>query len=267
MELPKEKSKVEQFNPSLMVIYGRPKTGKSTVMANIDDNLILDLEDGYRSLSVFKIVARDVRTLFDAAKAIKDEIAATGKKPYKFITIDNATRLEEYCLPYANHLYRTTTPTAKNWGFLRDPKNPLEILKDSNGNPVLDPNADVRMLPKGAGWTYVRTAVKKILDEFKSLCETLILVAHVKEKLISIDGTEMNEMDIELSGKLSDIICGEADCVGYLYRKGRDTFLTFKGGSDILREARPIHLRGKEFKVISSDDDNNITVDLSQIFI
>ena len=48
IELPTERSKVESYNPKLLIIGGRPKAGKSSFIAAIDDNLIIDLEDGYR---------------------------------------------------------------------------------------------------------------------------------------------------------------------------------------------------------------------------
>ena len=48
IELPTERSKVETYNPKLLVIFGKPKSGKSSFVAAIDDNLIIDLEDGYR---------------------------------------------------------------------------------------------------------------------------------------------------------------------------------------------------------------------------
>lgn len=54
---------------------------------------------------------------------------------------------------------------------------------------------------------------------FRDLSDTLILVAHVKDRQISIDGQEMSEMTLDLTGKLGDILCGEADAVGYVYRK------------------------------------------------
>lgn len=68
-------------------------------------------------------------------------------------------------------------------------------------------------------------------------------------------------------GKTGDIICGQADAIGYLYRKGNKTILSFKGGDGTVREARPIHLRGKDFIVAESDEQNNVKVNLSEIFI
>ena len=266
MELPTERRKPLQFNPRLLVIYGRPKCGKSTIMSALDDNLIIDLEDGYKALEVMSVVARDAKTLFEIRKALEEK-AKDGKKPYKFITIDNATRLEEIALPYAAHLYRSTTAMGQSWGMLKDPKNPMMPLKDKAGKLVPDPKADVRILPNGAGYTYLRKAVKELISMFVPYCETLILVAHVKDKQIRLEGTEMTEMSVDLSGKLGDIICGEADAIGFVYRKGKETILSFKGGDSTIREARPLHLRGKDFVVATSDEDNDVTVDLSKVFI
>lgn len=267
IELPKQRSEAVQYNPQLLLLYGKPKVGKSTIMAALDDNLILDLDDGYRSLSVMKIVIQKAHDLFDVETALKETMAETGKHPYKYITIDNATRIEELALPYAAHLYRTTTPMGASWGLLKDPKNPLAYLKDATGKPKVDPNADVRLLPNGAGYLYLRKAVKRLIYMFKPYCDTLILVAHVKDKMIQKEGSEMVEMSLDISGKLGDILCGEADAVAYIYREGKNTIMSFEGGGDTIREARSPHLRGKKFTVITSDNDNNLTVDVSKVFL
>ena len=71
---------------------------------------------------------------------------------------------------------------------------------------------------------------------------------------------------VDLAGKVSDILCGEADAIGYLYRRGNKTIMSFKGGDNIIREARPLHLRNKEFVVIESDEEGNVTVNTKEIF-
>lgn len=266
IELPKTKSKVEDYNPGFMVIYGRPKSGKSSFCAALDDNLIIDLEDGYRSLEVMKVQARSYNDLSEIRKAIVQKgvddgcTKDNGKKPYKYITIDNASRLEEYCLRRALDLYRAT-PMGKDFGHLQDPATKRYIDKWDN-------TLDVRMLPSGGGYLYVRQAVTEAIRMFKPLCNTLILVAHVKDKNINKDGQEMSEMSLDLAGKVGDIICGEADAIAYMYRKKNQTIMSFVGGDSILREARPLHLRNKEFVVIESDDNTNeIKVKTSEIFI
>ena len=126
---------------------------------------------------------------------------------------------------------------------------------------------DIRTLPNGSGYMYLRQAVRKVIDMFRELCDSLILIAHVKEKMINKEGEEQSEMSIDLTGKLGDILCGEADAIGYVYRKKNETHISFEGGENTIREARADHLRGKNIIVATSDENNKITVDMTKIFL
>lgn len=255
--LPKERKKVENYNPKLLILFGKPKSGKSTLMAALESNLIIDLDDGYRALSVMNIVVKSAEQLFEVKNLVETEMVANkGEYPYRFITIDNATRLEEMALPYAAHLYRNTA-MGQGWGKIKDIRT---------GEFRIDPKADVRLLPNGAGYLYLRQAIRKMIDMFKPLCDTLILVAHVKDKQIKKDGEEMSEMSVDLAGKLGDIICGEADAIGYVFRDKNKTIISFEGGDNTIKEARPLHLRGKKIVIAESDEQNNVNVDLSKLF-
>lgn len=240
--LPKEKSVPKINNPKFLILAGRPKAGKSTLMAAIDNNLIIDLENGYQALSALVVQARSVNDFAEIANALKAEIK-DNQFPYKYITIDNATRLEEMCLPYATQLYKQT-PMGKNYQ-----------------------GSDVRTLPNGSGYMYLRQAVRKVIDMFRGLCDTLILITHTKDRQINFEGTEVNEIAIDLTGKLGDILCGEADAIGYVYRKKNETIISFEGGEGTIREARANHLRGKKIVVAESDEDNNITFHMDKIFL
>lgn len=242
--LPKEKSVPKVNNPKFLILAGRPKAGKSTLMTALEDNLIIDLEDGYQALSALVVQARSINDFAEIANALKTEINNNeGKFPYKYITIDNATRLEEMCLSYACQLYRQT-PMGKNYQ-----------------------GTDVRTLPNGSGYMYLRQAVRKVIDMFRGLCETFILITHTKDRQINFEGTEVNEIAIDLAGKLGDILCGEADAIGYVYRKKNETIISFEGGEGTVREARANHLRGKKIVVAESDDNNNITFHMDKIFL
>lgn len=265
IELPTERSVAENYNPKLLIIGGKPKSGKSSFIAAIDDNLIIDLEDGYRALSVMKVQARTVSQL----EEIRNAIIAKGKElkraPYRFITIDNATRLEEMSLSLSADLYRETA-MGQSWGLLKDAKG-MPVKDPKTGKTMVDPKADVRLLPNGSGYLYSRKAMRKLIDMFKPLCETLILVTHVKDKTIKKNDEEVSEMSIDLAGKLSDIICGEADAVGMIYREGNKTYLTFEGGEGTIREARSPHLRGKKFLIAESNENNEVVFNTTGIFI
>ncbi len=93
------------------------------------------------------------------------------------------------------------------------------------------------MLPNGAGWFYIRQAVRKVIDMFRELCEEFILVGHTKDKLVNKEGEELSEMQLDLAGRLSDIICGEADAIGYVYRKKTKLSYLFQGGENNIVEA------------------------------
>ena len=154
------------------------------------------------------------------------------------------------------------TPMGMNWKVIetKDPKTGKVLSKKP------DPNADVRQLPNGAGWGYIRDAIKEMVNMFRPYCETLILVGHVKDKQIKKEGEEISEMQLDLAGKSSTIICGEADAIGLIYRKGNSTYMSFENSGIATNEARPLHLRGRKFEVIKSDGAGHMRVDLSQVF-
>lgn len=241
--LPKEKVKAKVENPRFLIIFGKPKAGKTTLASKLDNNLIVDLEGGSEFLEALAVQARSVKDLGDIANAIREEIKSTGKKPYKYITLDNASRLEEICLSYAATLYRQT-PMGKNY----------------SGN-------DVRTLPNGSGYMYLQQAVRKVIDMFRDLCDNFILIGHLKDKMINKEGEELSEMSLDLVGKLANIICGEADAVGYVYRKKNETHISFEGGDNSVREARAPHLRGKNIVIAESDENNNVKVYWDKIYL
>lgn len=241
--LPKEKVKAKVENPRFLIIFGKPKAGKTTLASKLDNNLIVDLEGGSEFLEALAVQARSVKDLGDIANAIREEIKSTGKKPYKYITLDNASRLEEICLSYAATLYRQT-PMGKNY----------------SGN-------DVRTLPNGSGYMYLQQAVRKVIDMFRDLCDNFILIGHLKDKMINKEGEELSEMSLDLVGKLANIVCGEADAVGYVYRKKNETHISFEGGDNSVREARAPHLRGKNIVIAESDENNNIKVYWDKIYL
>lgn len=241
--LPKEKVKAKVENPRFLIIFGKPKAGKTTLASKLDNNLIVDLEGGSEFLEALAVQARSVKDLGDIANAIREEIKSTGKKPYKYITLDNASRLEEICLSYAATLYRQT-PMGKNY----------------SGN-------DVRTLPNGSGYMYLQQAVRKVIDMFRDLCDNFILIGHLKDKMINKEGEELSEMSLDLVGKLANVICGEADAVGYVYRKKNETHISFEGGDNSVREARAPHLRGRNIVIAESDENNNIKVYWDKIYL
>lgn len=126
---------------------------------------------------------------------------------------------------------------------------------------------DVRKLPNGAGYLYIREAFFKVIDMFKPLAPTLILICHVKDTMINKEGKELSEMSIDLSGKVSRLVAADADAIAYVYRDKKRTVMNFNGGGDCIVESRQEHLRGKEITIAESDDDNKIVSHWDRIFL
>lgn len=242
IKLPTVKQKPTVNNPKFLVYFGKPKAGKSTIASMLEDNLIIDLENGYDYLEALVVKAETVNDLSQIAAAIKESNDKLGRYTYKYITIDNATKLEDMVLSLALKLYQQT-PMGKNY------------------------NDDVRKLANGAGYLYLREAFFKVINMFKTLTPHVILVAHCADKMINKEGKELSEMSIDLTGKTARLIAADADAIAYVYRHKNQTIMNFNGGDDVIVEARQEHLRGKEIVIAESDENNKITAYWDRIFI
>lgn len=247
MILPTEKTIASVDNPKFIIFFGKPKSGKTTIAAALPNNLIIDMEDGSNYVSALVVKAKNIADLKEIAAAIKE-----AGCPYDYITLDTATALEDIILPMALQEYRNT-PMGKDYG-----KNPKTGQLEY---------ADVRLLPQGAGYLYIREAFQKVINIFKNLTPTLILLGHTKDRTINRDGKDLSENLLDLSGKLERLVASKADALGYVYRAKNQTLINFKGGDDLVVEARPEHLRGKEIVIAESDEDGVITTYWDRIFL
>jgi len=225
MKLPTAKTPAERKNPRKLVIFSRPKTGKTTAIAQLDNTLIIDLEEGTGYIESMKIdvckMARDenktpMQILGEISVAIKE-----SGKPYRRIVIDTITALEDMVHGYARQLYNAT-PMGANY---KD-----HILK----------------LPNGGGYLYLREAFFKTLQVFYPLAEEIILVGHLKDTTINKEGKEISAKELDLTGKIKSILSADVDAIGLLYREGDKCIISFKTSDDVICGARPLHLKNKE---------------------
>ena len=236
--LPTTKVKAERQNPKRIVIYSKPKTGKTTAYAGLESNLILDLENGADYVDALKVKVSSLQELLDVGKAIKE-----AGKPYKFITVDTITVLEEMIMPLAIKLYRKT-PMGKNF----------------DGD-------NVTTLPNGAGYLYIRQAFFQVLDFIDTLAPTIILSGHIKDKQVDDKGELVMSANIDLTGKIKSLVCANADAIGYMYRKGNKTILSFKTNEEVTCGARPEHLRNEEIVVTEMNEKGELEFHWDKVFI
>jgi len=212
----------------------------------LKDNLLIDVNDGSDYIDGLKIKANNLDELRQIRQLIID-----AKNPYKYISLDTITDIEELSLELALDLYRQT-PMGRAFGL--DPKTNEYKYKD------------IRTLPNGGGYLYIRLAFEKIVNSFKGLSEYLILVGHTKDKNINKNGKELSENSIDLSGKLSNIVAAKADAIGYVYREKNLNIVSFEGGEDSIVEARPKHLRNQKIVLGESDENGNLKAYWDRIY-
>lgn len=236
--LPKTKKAASKKSPKIMIIYGLPKVGKTRMLSELEDCLIIDHERGTDRYDAMAIQAETYAEMQDVLVALNAEYKANGNKPvYKYIADDTLDILEEIAIHKAAELYKET-PMGKTW-HAKNYKSPGILLPGGE---------KINMLPNGAGYGYIREAMKWYIEVLSRFCEYLILVAHIKDKkLPSMDGvTEIIVKDISLTGKLGSILAAQADAIAYFYRDSKGELMaSFKTGDSAVMGSRCEHLAGQ----------------------
>lgn len=231
IEVPIDKVPASKFNPKRVVIYGQAKIGKSSALAQLENNLIIDTEGGTEYMDAMAVQARTVEDLGQIAQTIRERNEKAGHNFYKYITIDTATRLEEICLPWAASIYRQKV----------DPKWT---------------GTDVRDIGFGAGYRVLYDCIDRILKLFQDLCDTFIITCHTYE---DVDGKSdaIQRTSLSLPKGTRKEVERFYDCIGYCYRKGKETHLSFVGGDNYVKGTRIDHLRDQDIIVAEWDEENN----------
>ncbi len=93
------------------------------------------------------------------------------------------------------------------------------------------------------------------------------MIGHIKEKDFTKNGETLTEKSINLTGKTKDSICAWADSIGLVYRDENRTMIDFMPSESLLVGSRQVHLRGAKVVIATSNENNEITVDWSTVFV
>jgi len=252
--LPTVKVSAATKSPKNLIIFSKPKVGKTSLLAELPNCLILDLESGTDYVDALKVKANSVKEIREIGKAI---IAAD--RPYDYIAVDTITALETMCIIEAEKLYMKTPMGKPTW---------IKRLPDDSIDPTSAKlqYGSILNLPNGQGYGYLREAIISIIEEIKTYAPRIILLGHVKDAMIETKGVEVNSMDLDLTGKIKRIISSQSDAIGYLYRKDNQNILSFKTKDEVACGARPVHLRNQEL-VVSEMNDGQFTAHWSKVYI
>ena len=206
MSLKKQKRKPISLNPKITLLYGAPKVGKSTMLSQLQDCLIIDTEQGANMLDAY---VYNVDTREELLAFYKE--AAEHK--YKYFALDTVDKLVEWI--------------------------EQSILKEYEIESIND-------LPYGKGFGLVRTKVINHLKKLASLVDHLIVIGHRKTATAIDNSNAVEPESLDISGKLKNMIMAQCDAIGYVHRDEEENLMvSFKSGKALEAGSRCDHLRGQ----------------------
>lgn len=96
-------------DPKNLILFGPPKIGKTTIMAQLQGCLILDFEQGSDYVDALKMKVNDLNHLKEICRAIK-----TAGCPYDFIAMDTITAIEDFAKPLALAIFKASPAGSKS---------------------------------------------------------------------------------------------------------------------------------------------------------
>lgn len=203
----KQKRKPVSLNPKVLLLYGAPKVGKTTMLSKLDDCLIIDTEKGTNMLEAY---VQEVNNRQELIQTLKD--AMEGHE-FKYIAIDTIDRVVQWAEQAVCAEYEV--PSIADLTF-------------------------------GKGYALAREKVMNTINAFRDCCEHLIIVGHRKVARAVIDGKALVEPEsLDITGKLKNLIMSDCDAIGYVLREDDKLMVSFKADESIEAGSRCEHLRGQ----------------------
>lgn len=220
--LPTNKTEKEISDPKVLTLYGPPKVGKTDFLSKLDKCLIIDTEDGSDYISAYKVKIHNLDEFYALATEIATHKKTKGGYPYNFVALDTITEFESWCEVDATKAYKET---AIGSGFK---------------------GASVLSLPNGAGYFWLRQSFDKYFAIVQKLAPKIIIIAHLREKITDKNGTEVISKDLDLTGKIRNMLAQRSDAIGYVYRdKEGKLRISFNTKEDVTCGSRE-HLAGAD---------------------
>lgn len=208
MELPTVKTAAKLKSPRLLTLYGASKVGKTTMLSQLDNCLIIDCEHGTDYLEALKVKVNSIAELENLMIALKEN---RGK--YRYLALDTVDKIAEW---YETQILR---------------ENKVKTLQD---------------MPYGAGYSLLKEKVMKVIQALKNVAPRIILIGHLKKTLVASEtDIVLDVSSLDLKGGLKNLVMYDSDAVGYVFREGGKMKVSFQFGENVEIGCRVSHLIGK----------------------
>ena len=180
-----EPSKISRdLKGKFLLIYGQPKTGKSTFGSQLPRSLFLNFEQGTNALAGIRSVP--ILRWTDAKKVLTQLRKPQAKEMYDSIVVDTASIAWQLCEKYICQREGTES---------------------------------IRDIPWGQGWNMLKTEFSEFWREITLLGFGILFIAHSKDKPTEMrdeDGNAITAVCPDLPNNAYTIINSIVDIIGYL---------------------------------------------------
>ena len=165
-----------------LLLYGKPKTGKTTMASRFPKNLLIAFEKGYNAIDGIKAV--DVNKWSEFRQVLRQLEKPEAREMYDTITIDTTTIAYEMCEQFVCS------------------QNGVQSIRD---------------IPWGQGWTLAKKEFESCLRKITMLGYGLVLISHIetrKEK--TADDSEIEILAPSMPKRCYEVVNQIVDIIGYI---------------------------------------------------
>ncbi len=165
-----------------LLLYGKPKTGKTTMASRFPKNLLIAFEKGYNAIDGIKAV--DVNKWSEFRQVLRQLEKPEAQEMYDTITIDTTTIAYEMCEQFVCS------------------QNGVQSIRD---------------IPWGQGWTLAKKEFESCLRKITMLGYGLVLISHIetrKEK--TADDSEIEILAPSMPKRCYEVVNQIVDIIGYI---------------------------------------------------
>ena len=199
-----------------VLLYGTPKSGKTTTASRFPKALLAAFEKGYSAIP--NVMAQPINSWSEFRQLLKALESPAAKEKYSTIVVDTADIAYDYCVKYV-------------------------CAKASDAQHDYDNIGDI---PYGKGYKMSETEFDECLRKILQMDYGLVLISHATDKTFTdTNGNEYNQIVPTLDNRARKICERTCDIIGYTHSE-----YNADGGTTTYMEMRgtPRYVAGSRFK-------------------
>jgi hypothetical protein len=205
MEIEEVKPKPNEFpNNRLWLLYGAPKTGKTTFASTWDNPLVIDLENGANNIECTRVRPRTM-------KELKEALTMKEINDYDTIIIDSVDIL--YSFIERNTITTLNKSGKTNYGYIGS-------------------------FQFGSGWAHAKNSMKSWIYEFiiplLQADKNVVIIGHEKSEVVKREGKEdETKYNISLPGQTGTLVTSLCEAIGRIHIAKGKHMISFSPAHDL----------------------------------